>query len=161
MRQATPRPQSWPFQAVIGSLCHAAASAPFANHCNQWPIFINCSLCCPAVDQRKGMRRVHREMPRQVHWDVGISSGFPGCRCPCGTARLPVRAPPFKSPVISMFFFCPEDPCPLLPLQVLRSVVSWRMSEEVGQQMQVAQPATPTTTPIPTYHPTTAPSPPT
>ena len=41
-----------------------------------------------------------------------------------------------------------------------RSVVSWHMSEEVGQQMQVAQPATPTT-PIPTHHPTTAPSPPT
>ena len=42
-----------------------------------------------------------------------------------------------------------------------RSVVSRRMSEEVSHNMQVAQPATPTTTPISAHHPTTAPSPPT
>ena len=39
------------------------------------------------------------------------------------------------------------------------SVVSRHMLEEVGQQMQAAQPATPTTTLIPTHRPTSAPTP--
>ena len=37
----------------------------------------------------------------------------------------------------------------------LRFVVSRHMLEEVGQQMQVAQPVTPATTPIPTHPPST------
>ena len=43
----------------------------------------------------------------------------------------------------------------------MRSVASWRMLEEVDQQTQVAQPAPPTATPIPTHHPTPPPPSPT